>query len=619
VVVDGKKKTRDLPNEERAEWFKRRFRQDIATTAKKNGLALWRVHDEFTRVKGGKVTIKQGDSFAAEVARGDDVISFVDPPYVDTTGYEGYERRVGKDGAVSFEKVKPESHGVPLYRRTASLLERIRAAGHAMVYTDETFTFEKTDGDGGAAKRPDVLAQALPIYLRIARNFDRIGSVSKAIGAGRKETIGIRAGGYEDESGQQAGGGEVSDDVAAGGGRGAGLAGAAPASDGAGGGVDAAGQAAGASAEAGGGGEVVRLRLPGSVRAGDRRGEPQPEGEDRVGQVAGRVGDPRQVAGGDAAWPSLLAPAGGSGGGGQAAGRGSGGRGGGGDSDVGVSESAAGRAERESGEAQKRWSIAAGRLYGQLTAGLQEALDAAPDVDARRAVVEAWKLANPEAYAKLAEMRGESADPLQLDDFGRLIPPGEWANPETPDVRFSLMSPAVGAGDGPTLALWDAPHFRALEGREVSRPQVEQLLNKPGTKQIEKRIISSALDRVFAHGAKRVPMAEVRAAADGEILHIESRPVVKFADYGLENVFGSGWKRKMKAYSLLLGTPGTEHGYGRNHFSDYPGGAFGWARVAAEDRDGGDMYVVELQSDLFPLASHRRHNSPLPMRICLGF
>ncbi|MGI6495992.1 MAG: hypothetical protein ACOX5G_07875 [Kiritimatiellia bacterium] len=288
MVVDGKKKTRDLPNEERAEWFKRRFRQDIATTAKKNGLALWRVHDEFTRVKGGKVTIKQGDSFAAEVARGDDVISFVDPPYVDTTGYEGYERRVGKDGAVSFEKVKPESHGVALYRRTASLLERIRAAGHAMVYTDETFTFEKTDGDGdGAAKRPDVLAQALPIYLRIARNFDRIGSVSKAIGAGRKETIGIRAGGYEDESGQQAGGGEVSDDVAAGGGRGAGLAGAAPAAEGAGGGVDAAGQAAGASAEAGGGGEVVRLRLPGSVRAGDRRGEPQPEGEDRVGQDGG--------------------------------------------------------------------------------------------------------------------------------------------------------------------------------------------------------------------------------------------------------------------------------------------------------------------------------------------
>ncbi|MGI6495989.1 MAG: hypothetical protein ACOX5G_07860 [Kiritimatiellia bacterium] len=50
---------------------------------------------------------------------------------------------------------------------------------------------------------------------------------------------------------------------------------------------------------------------------------------------------------------------------------------GGGGADVGVPESAAGRAGREPGEAEVRWLVAADGVYGRLTAGLREAVDAA--------------------------------------------------------------------------------------------------------------------------------------------------------------------------------------------------------------------------------------------------
>ncbi|NLD97003.1 MAG: hypothetical protein GX635_07775, partial [Synergistaceae bacterium] len=386
-----------MPNEDRVLWFKRRFFNTYVETIKKNAEATWRVYDEFTRVKGGKVSIVEGDSYQAEISRGDDVLSFVDPPYVDTLGYSSW-RRLVKDGKVSFELVEPSLNGVDLYEQTAGLLERLSNAGHGIVYTDESFTFAKVNKNG-TIKRPKVLAGALPVYMRIQKNFDEIGSVKKLIGSGRMETIGIRAGGYDNAFKRQA----ESEKLAQEGGRGDGVPGADAASGRAGGERIQPENVAGDGSGSRTGEGMVLAGLPDAVGDGDSPGV----------QGAGREAGRGEVAGGDDSargQPGRVEEIGlfaehGSWGGGQAPGQGAGGRGGGGDQDVGPAEADAGGARSESDAAQRRYNIVADRLFAAVTGGLQAQIDAAQGRDAKQALVDAWKAENPERYAELEKMR----------------------------------------------------------------------------------------------------------------------------------------------------------------------------------------------------------------------
>jgi hypothetical protein len=76
---------------------------------------------EALRQRGVAFELRQGDSYAGEVAQGDNVLAVMDPPYYLTTGYDG--------------KIVP----LGIYQKTSDMIGRLSKAGNAIIYTDSAW------------------------------------------------------------------------------------------------------------------------------------------------------------------------------------------------------------------------------------------------------------------------------------------------------------------------------------------------------------------------------------------------------------------------------------------------------------------------------------------------
>lgn len=112
-----------------------------------------------------------------------------------------------------------------------------------------------------------------------------------------------------------------------------------------------------------------------------------------------------------------------------------------------------------------------------------------------------------------------------------------------------------------TLPVFDLKQFAEMKGKMVNPISVQQMLNGTGIKQIEKDLISQAIEENYK-GQKRISYDELEATVRANIMPLERITTSSYADYGMDNL-GSG--NYGEAKTLILNAP-IEHGV-TGHFS----------------------------------------------------
>lgn len=148
-----------------------------ATVEKVRAIAIRDAADAFKgaqalRERGVAFELRQGDSYAGEVAQGDNVLSVMDPPYYLTTGYDGGIVPLG------------------VYQKTSDMIDRLSKAGNAIIYTDSAWWIdnpEKLAATGGLFTGGVPEDQAA--LGTIVDSINNLGTVGLE---GRHEVLGIK-------------------------------------------------------------------------------------------------------------------------------------------------------------------------------------------------------------------------------------------------------------------------------------------------------------------------------------------------------------------------------------------------------------------------------------------
>lgn len=112
-----------------------------------------------------------------------------------------------------------------------------------------------------------------------------------------------------------------------------------------------------------------------------------------------------------------------------------------------------------------------------------------------------------------------------------------------------------------TLAVFNRPEFKDLQGRMVNPQTVTNYLNQTGIKQIEKDLIKQIIQDNY-QGQKKISYDELEATVRANLMPLERITTSSYADYGMDNL-GRGDYGQAK--TLILNAP-IEHGV-TGHFS----------------------------------------------------
>lgn len=132
--------------------------------------------------------------------------------------------------------------------------------------------------------------------------------------------------------------------------------------------------------------------------------------------------------------------------------------------------------------------------------------------------------------------------------------------------------------------------FKEIAGKEfVSFQQAMNAVKGAGLKQAEADIITAVLETQFKD-QKKISVAALQDAIIGELLPLEVKDSMKYADYGLGNVQMSGWDATTHIYDGPV-----EHDIS-GHFGGETTKLFGHTRIAQK---GKVRAITEVQSDFF--------------------
>lgn len=132
--------------------------------------------------------------------------------------------------------------------------------------------------------------------------------------------------------------------------------------------------------------------------------------------------------------------------------------------------------------------------------------------------------------------------------------------------------------------------FKEIAGKEfVSFQQAMNAVKGAGLKQAEADIITAVLETQFKD-QKKISVAALQDAIVGELLPLEVKDSMKYADYGLGNVQMSGWDATTHIYDGPV-----EHGIS-GHFGGETTKLFGHTRIVQK---GKVRAITEVQSDFF--------------------
>lgn len=172
------------------------------------------------------------------------------------------------------------------------------------------------------------------------------------------------------------------------------------------------------------------------------------------------------------------------------------------------------------------------------------------------------------AWNKIKEMLGlssytiEQVRNMSLQEYTNAVAidllRGEEVNFKTPSEEYFERN----ADRLPlTLAVFNRPEFKAMQGKMVNPITVLNSLNQSGIKQIEKDLIKQIIQDNY-QGQKKISYDELEATVRANIMPLERIFTSSYANYGMDNLGDGNYG---EANTIILNAP-IEHGV-TGHFS----------------------------------------------------